>query len=203
MNGNLIFSREKAKELNNRIIEELRSSYDKIFNDLNNNIEIDKKILKKVAEQILIDEKSDIIKTIEEQRRFEEESFRVYSNDYRFFYFEYLVIMFADLGDEGLEATGLKIQFVDEEIVNYSENYDYTSKALTELYLQAYEIIKGILYLCKYGLGNNALSLWRTLFEIATTFIFIYEENSQKMSRKFLIHSIYVKIYIERSKISS
>ena len=48
MNGNLIFSREKAKELNNRIIEELRSSYDKIFNDLNNNIEIDKKILKKL-----------------------------------------------------------------------------------------------------------------------------------------------------------
>lgn len=191
MSENLIFSKERAKELNDRIIEEFRSSYDKIFNSLNNNIEIDKKIVKKVAEQILIGEKSDIVKIIEKQRRFEEESFRVHADDYRFFYFEYLVMMFADLGDEGLEVIGLEIKFIDEEIVNYSKTYDYTSKALAELYLQAYEIVKGILYLCKYGLGNNAFSLWRTLFEVASIFLFIYEENSQKMSRKFLIHSIY------------
>lgn len=188
---NLIFSKERAQELNDRIIEELRNNDDKIFNGSKNNIEIDKKIIEKIAEQILIGEKSNIVKIIEKQRRFEEKYFRAHPHDYRFYYFEYLIMMFADLGEEGLEPIDSNTGIIDVEIMNYSETYDYTSKALTELYFQAYEIIKGILYLCKYGLGNNALSLWRTLFEVTTIFLFIYEKNSQEMSRKFLVHSIY------------
>lgn len=191
MKESLLFSKNKSAELTDKIEKELFKYRDetgfqdkKLEETLINRFKI-------IAEKLLEEERFGVTEIINKQRSFEEQSFRAHPDDDKFYYFEYLVMMFADLGDEGLETIGLEIQFIDEEIVNYSENYDYTSKALAELYLQAYEIIKGILYLCKYGLGNNALSLWRTLFEVATIFLFIYEKNSQEMSRKFLVHSIY------------
>jgi len=191
MRERLLFSNQRKEEFRVKIEQELIKYKEEIEIQLEKQGKIKIDFFKRISEKILADEKLKIINIIEKQRRFEEKTFRVHPQDFRFYYFEYLIMIFADLGEEGIEFLNSNIKTIDEEIIEFNDEYDYTSKALTELYLQAYEIIKGILYLCKYGLGNNAMSLWRTLFEVTTIFLFIAENNNQSLSRKFLIHSIF------------